>query len=582
MRYEDSNVKRKIVFYGRVSTEHEAQLSALENQMQWYDDQLKRHENWTLVNRYIDKGITGTMAKKRPAFMKMIEDAKKGGFDLIVTREVCRFARNTVDTLEYTRKLKKKGIEVYFVDDNIWTYDPDGELRLTIMAALAQEESRKDSERVKAGQKISRDNGVLFGNGNILGYDLHRNIDADGKWKPAENTYVINPEQAETVRMIYDMYFAGLGYTKICKELCRLQRKDAYGKVSWCASKISRILHNMTYAGYKGYLKSFTDDFLEHSRVKNLDRDTHMYIKGDWEPIIPEERWHEIQKLCGEKSLKVNIDGKNKVKGKRKTEDVWLRKLRCSCGSTFRRNKWRTNKLTQEVVFGYQCYNQVNNGSIKLREKYGLDTEGYCSIPMVGDWKLHFMAKTILEALWLDRQDAVDEAIQLIKDNYVEESDTGLDRLQNSNLETTIARNESRMKQLLEMRMDNEITKDEYAQLREQLEAEIKECKAQLEQTAEVEEIHEDLDTKLKEIKKTLEMMIDFSGNQVDEAIIDKLVYKVIPLQKGRFRWILNLLDEAGNHIICGVNGRKNAPSFSGDLSDSLPLFQPSTGCYQQ
>ena len=133
MRYENSNVKRKIVFYGRVSTEHEAQLSALENQMQWYDEQLKRHENWTLVNRYIDKGITGTMAKKRPAFMQMIEDAKTGGFDLIVTREVCRFARNTVDTLEYTRKLKKKGIEVYFVDDNIWTYDPDGELRLTIM-----------------------------------------------------------------------------------------------------------------------------------------------------------------------------------------------------------------------------------------------------------------------------------------------------------------------------------------------------------------------------------------------------------------------------------------------------------------
>ena len=113
------------------------------------------------------------------------------------------------------------------------------------------------------------------------------------------------------------------------------------------------------------------------------------------------------------------------------------------------------------------------------------------------------------------------------------------------------------------------------------MEAEIKECKAQLEQTAEVEEIHEDLDTKLKEVKKTLEMMIDFSGNQVDEAIIDKLVYKVIPLQRGRFRWILNLLDDDGNHIICGVNGRKNAPSFSGDLSDSLPLFQPSTGSYR-
>lgn len=582
MRYEDSSVKRRIVFYGRVSTEHEAQLSALENQMQWYDDQLNRHDNWTLVNRYIDRGITGTLAKKRPSFMKMIKDAKKGEFDLIVTREVCRFARNTVDTLKYTRKLKKIGIEVYFVDDNIWTYDPDGELRLTIMAALAQEESRKDSERVKAGQKISRDKGVLYGNGNILGYYLHRNIDADGKWNPLENTYIINPEQAETVRMIYDMYYNGLGYTKICKELCRLQRKDAYGKVSWCASKISRILHNMTYAGYKGYLKSYTDDFLEHSRVKNWDRSTHMYMKGDWEPIIPEERWHEIQRLCSEKSLKINVDGKNKVKGKRKAEDVWLRKLRCSCGSKFRRNKWRTNKTTQEVVFGYQCYNQVNNGSIKLRTEYGLDTEGYCSIPMVGDWKLHFMAKTILEALWKDRQDAVDEAIQLIKDNYTEESMSGLDRLQIAQLENSIMKNEARMKHLLEMRMDNEITKDEYAQLREQLELEIKECKAQLTATTETEEIHEDLDVKLNEMKKTLEQMIDFSGNKVDQDIIDKLVYQVIPVQNGKFKWILNLLDDEGNHIICGVNGRKNAPSFDGDLSDSLPLFQPCTGCYQQ
>ena len=230
--------QRRIVFYGRVSTEHEAQLSALENQMQWYDDQLERHNEWTLVDKYIDRGITGTQAKKRPAFMQMIKDAEKGEFDLIVTREVCRFARNTVDTLEYTRKLKKKGIEVFFVEDNIWTFSGDGELRLTIMAAMAQEESRKVSERVMAGQKISRDNGVLYGNGNILGYDLKRNIGADGKWNPAENTYIINPEQAETVRMIYDMCLAGDGYLKIGKALTNLGRKDATGKVKWSPSKI--------------------------------------------------------------------------------------------------------------------------------------------------------------------------------------------------------------------------------------------------------------------------------------------------------------------------------------------------------
>ena len=198
MRTADRDRKRRMVFYGRVSSEHESQLSALENQLQWYDDQAKYHPNWIVVRKYIDRGITGTQAKKRPAFLEMIEDAKAGKFDLIVTREVCRFARNTVDTLVHTRELKSIGVEVFFVEDNIWTMDGDGELRLTIMATLAQEESRKTSERVRAGQKISRDNGVLYGNGNILGYDR------------VGGTYIINEEQAETVRLIYNLYASGL------------------------------------------------------------------------------------------------------------------------------------------------------------------------------------------------------------------------------------------------------------------------------------------------------------------------------------------------------------------------------------
>ena len=136
--YLDRNRPRDIVFYGRVATEHEAQLSALENQMQWYEDQARYHPNWNVVGKHIDEGITGTQAKKRPAFLQMLEDARAGMFDLIVTREVCRFARNTVDTLVTTRELKNLGVEVFFVEDNIWTMDGDGEHRLTIMATLAQ------------------------------------------------------------------------------------------------------------------------------------------------------------------------------------------------------------------------------------------------------------------------------------------------------------------------------------------------------------------------------------------------------------------------------------------------------------
>ena len=583
MKYENKEVKRKIVFYGRVSTEHEAQLSALENQMQWYDDQLNKHENWILVEKYIDRGITGTLAKKRPAFMKMIEDAQKGEFDLIVTREVCRFARNTVDTLEYTRQLKKIGVEVFFVEDNIWTYASDGELRLTIMAALAQEESRKDSERVNAGLKMSREKGVLFGNGNILGYDLQRNIDADGKWDSSENTYVINPEQAETVRIIYDLYCNGYGFGKICKELCRLQRKDANGNVSWSASKIGRILHNKTYAGYKGYLKSKTDDYLEHSRVKNLDKDSYMYIKGDWKPIISEEQWNHVQELCGEKTLSVHLDGSDRLQGKRKTEDIWLRKLRCSCGSSYRRNKWRINKKTEEVVFGYQCYNQVNNGSRQFREKNGLDTEGYCSIPMVGDWKLHFMAKSILQTLWTERQDSVEEALQLIKANYVDENKNNIaDKNHILSLETQIKKSERRIQSLIEMRMDGEITKNEYSQMRAAEEETIQKCQQELAKEVDDKTYANSLDEQLQNMKCTLETLIDFSGKCVDESILDRIVEQVIPLDNGKYKWVLNLYSQENNRkIICGIEGRKNAPSFIEGKLNNLSWIQHSTGSYR-
>lgn len=137
----DRQTQLRVVFYGRVSTEHEAQLSALQNQIQWYYDQLDMNPSWKLavpIEKYLDKGITGTQAKKRPGFLQMISDAHAGEFDMIVTREVCRFARNTVDTLKYVRELKDVGVQVYFVSDNIKTIeDNSGEFKLTIMAMMA-------------------------------------------------------------------------------------------------------------------------------------------------------------------------------------------------------------------------------------------------------------------------------------------------------------------------------------------------------------------------------------------------------------------------------------------------------------
>lgn len=332
-----------VVFYGRVSTQHEQQMEAFDNQMDCYKMLLQNHPNWNLVGEYSDRGITGTDAKLRKGFQKMYHDAEnsvKNGdgkpFDLIVTREVCRFSRNTVDSLLYVRKYKKQGIEISFFNDGIWSYDSDGELRLTLMSGFAQDEARKTSERVNSGHETCRAKGVLFGNGNILGYDLVRNEDT------TKNTYVQNSD-ADTIRCIYKWYMEGFGEKAIVTKLIEGGYTNTIGKVSWTPSYISRIISNKTYAGYKGYFKSRTTDFLEHSSEK-LDEDALMYIKGDWEPIISLEDWEKVQRIRMSKRRE-GVIGHNRGKGKKQAKDKWCRKLFCDCSIWQRRR-----------ICGYSCF----------------------------------------------------------------------------------------------------------------------------------------------------------------------------------------------------------------------------------
>lgn len=317
------NRPRRVVFYGRVSTEHEEQLSALGNQMEWYTDLALRNPNWTVVAQYIDEGITGTQMKKRPSFMRMIEHAKEHRFDLIVTRELSRFARNTVDALNATRELKQYGVEVYFVNDGIWTMDGDGEVRLTIMASIAQDESRKTSERVKAGQKMSREKGVLYGNGNIIGYDR------------VDGTYVINKEQAETVRRIFNLYAEGHGETTVAKMLIEENRKDGGGGLSWTASKVSRVLRKPTYKGYMTYNKSHIDDFLSHNRI-NHSEENFVLVKGNFEPIVSEELWETCNQIRSKRAAFVKgKDGRAHKFGVSFPQNKWTKILFCDCGMRF-------------------------------------------------------------------------------------------------------------------------------------------------------------------------------------------------------------------------------------------------------
>ena len=524
----DRNRQRSVVFYGRVSTEHEAQLAALENQMQWYEDQAKYHPNWTVLKSYIDRGITGTQAKKRPAFMEMLNDAKYHKFDLIVTREVCRFARNTVDTLVITRQLKEIGIEVYFVEDNIWTMDNDGELRLTIMATLAQEESRKTSERVRAGQKISRDNGVLYGNGNILGYDR------------LGDTYVINEDQAETVRIIYDLYLKGNGFNKIVNELVRLKRKDSSELVRWDATKVSRILHNATYKGYQGYYKSHKNNHLDQKTIVNRDEDTYLYVKGRFTPIISEEVWDKCKALRESKlTLRKTQEGKLERTGTRTSEDIWAKRLICRCGHRMRKDRWHVNKTG--LTYGYKCYNVLNNGSKQARIDAGLDADKYCDMGTIADWKFDLMLHELLKALNLNNDDLIKKAYNQFENSYTKETKAAREL---RDAEAKLRKIRIKLENLTEMRVNGEIDKQEYSSLKAKINGEMLIAEKEIDDIKRVVLEEERKATPLVSIDVFRSMAVedlDFTKPIRHSALVNTMIKKIVPNTSLDFKWYLIL-----------------------------------------
>ena len=505
--------------------------------MQWYEDQAKYHPNWTVLKSYIDRGITGTQAKKRPAFMEMLNDAKYHKFDLIVTREVCRFARNTVDTLVITRQLKEIGIEVYFVEDNIWTMDNDGELRLTIMATLAQEESRKTSERVRAGQKISRDNGVLYGNGNILGYDR------------LGDTYVINEDQAETVRIIYDLYLKGNGFNKIVNELVRLKRKDSSGLVRWDATKVSRILHNATYKGYQGYYKSYKNNHLDQKTIVNRDEDTYLYVKGRFTPIISEEVWDKCKALRESKlTLRKTQEGKLERTGTRTSEDIWAKRLICRCGHRMRKDRWHVNKTG--LTYGYKCYNVLNNGSKQARIDAGLDADKYCDMGTIADWKFDLMLRELLKALNLNNDDLIKKAYNQFENSYTKETKEAREL---RDAEAKLRKIRIKLENLTEMRVNGEIDKQEYSSLKAKINGEMLIAEKEIDDIKRVVLEEERKTTPLVSMDVFRSMAVedpDFTKPIRHSALVNTMIKKIVPNTSLDFKWYLNLYpkrDDAGD-----------------------------------
>lgn len=337
--YQHTSQRKRVAAYARVSTDSEEQENSFDAQVRYYTDKIQSNPEWDFVGVYADEGISGTSIKRRDDFNRMIGDALDGRIDLILTKSVSRFARNTVDSLTTVRKLKEKGVEVYFEKENIYTLDSKGELLITIMSSLAQEESRSISENTAWGRRRQFAEGKYsLSYKNFLGYD-----------KGPEGGLVINESQAETVRRIYREFLSGRSVYTIAKGLTTDGIKTPAGKEKWRSSTVQSILTNEKYYGAALLQKTVKPDILSQQK-KNTGELPCYYILDDHEPIVSEE----IFILVGEE-MRRRKESNTKVH----SNSVFSGRIVCGdCGGYYGRKVWHAGSA--HPAFRWRCNNQCD------------------------------------------------------------------------------------------------------------------------------------------------------------------------------------------------------------------------------
>ncbi|MCI9501172.1 MAG: recombinase family protein [Hungatella sp.] len=334
--------KRRVAGYARVSTDMEDQQTSYAAQCDYYTRYIQSREDWEFVKLYSDEGISATSMRHRGGFNQMVEDALAGHIDLIITKSVSRFARNTVDSLSTIRKLKENGCECYFEKENIWTFDSKGELLITIMSSLAQEESRSISENCTWGiRKRFADGKVSVPFSRFLGYDRGEN-----------GNLVINEEQAKTVRKIYGLFLRGHSPYKIAKILTEEGIPTPGGKKVWGKAVVESILTNEKYKGDALLQKVYTVDFLSKKKKVNEGEVPRYYVEGNHPAIIEPDLFDSVQAL-----MKARRPGKNR----NSCVSVFSGKIKCGdCGSWYGSKVWHSNDKYRKVV--WRCNHKYDGG----------------------------------------------------------------------------------------------------------------------------------------------------------------------------------------------------------------------------
>ena len=490
-RISDYNLR--VVYYARVSTDKYDQLHSLEAQKTYFENLLARNPNWTFVKGYVDEGLTGTKIDKRDSFIEMMRDAKRGKFDMICTKEVSRFARNTLDSLSCTRELLTYGVAVHFENDNLNTIDEDCDFRLTTMASLAQEESRKTSERLKFGFRESVKKGTVLGNDSIWGY------------RKEKGKLVIVEEEAEMVRTIFDLYANGnLGVRAIAKMLSDSGLRNTNGN-PFSFSTIKGILVNPKYKGFYCGNKTHKVHFLSNE-IAYVPKDEWVVYEDHEKvpPIVSAELWDKANRKLKERSEKMSSSDKTSYQNK------YLYSGKIVCGE-------------HGTCYHHTIYKYKNLGNKELWacKEYGNGNK--CRNPLVYTTEMDAVMREVYNQIICEKTSIINELIDL----YKESGSTKAIAKSKHKIEADINAILAKKDKLLDLAMDDRLSNEEFEQRNNAFNTLIDELRARLSELDEEEQKSLDLKESIESLRSSIANELDFTediGKNVVDSFIERIV----------------------------------------------------------
>jgi DNA invertase Pin-like site-specific DNA recombinase len=487
----------RVAAYCRVSTDSDEQKLSYQSQVLHYKQLVETKPEWELVDIYADEAISGTQINKRIDFQRMINDALEGKIDMIITKSISRFARNTLDTLKYVRLLKEKNVAIMFEKENINTLTMNGEMLLVILSSLAQQESESISANVTMGLKMKMKRGEMVGYNGCLGYD----------YDPETKSISINEEEADIVRYIFRRYVEGAGCFVIAKELSNLGYKTRRGSTKWHESTVRGIVKNEKYKGDLLQGKTFTVDPITHRRLDNMGEKEQFYVENNHDAIVSDEMFERAQEILRMRSKKHS---------KKNTSRMYSRKHAFSsmctcgfCGGTYIRRIWHHG--TDHEKPAWQCGKAIKQGRKTCGHSKGIH-ESFLEDAFLNAYnKIQELNATDIEEFFSNIEEALD--ISHLRDEVNEFS-------------KNIKKLENKSQTLLDMRLEEKISETDYDMKYNAIEQEIKELMTERNERYEALQGEESITKRISTFRQVLAEGIEI--NEFDRDMLDSLVEKIV------------------------------------------------------